>query len=641
MGALVSLWNQFVAYYNPEAYVPDFERKNRNLSVHWKVEKDDLKIIKNKNANNDTSRDLEFLSEKEQAIALTNRRRVFGAYAIIQNFRAEFTQYIQTGHIFMNDQKIDHFKKLRKLSNVNIVQFYGVQLNDRSLDTLTFFHSLQERGTLEAGLNTGLIIYRNSLQEFCVDEKFDFNETFKSAFMRDILKGLAFIHRNVGYHGHLHAATCLIDINWVLKLSQFGISNFICDQFDSGNIKVNDKDPPVFTHQQYVCYPPEHIRQYDTTGTKQPRILRGTRQGDMYCVGMVFYMMVEKHDPFLMQKTMERISPALIDDILNKNRQPVCEKKTGERELENGLLEKCQQCWSRDPDLRPTTSDMERTVAATYPFAKGTLVDQMVRKNEKAAEDLEYEVEEKTAHLVEARDRTMTLLKEMLPPDIAISLRDGKSVPARSYDSATVMFVQICDFTKIMKFSSPNEVIKFLNDVFDSFDEVTRAHDAYKVETTGETYMVASGVPKENGGIHVTEIAEMSLKIREVSYRFILCHKPDFKLSIRIGFHAGPIAAGVIGIRSPRYCLFGDTVNFASRMQSNCPPNQIQTSERTANMLDKNEYKLVKRGIVHVKGKGEVNCYWLNEHVHHDKSEEVETPILDLHRNDQPGPSYS
>ncbi|VDM27366.1 unnamed protein product [Toxocara canis] len=89
------------------------------------------------------------------------------------------------------------------------------------------------------------------------------------------------------------------------------------------------------------------------------------------------------------------------------------------------------------------------------------------------------------------------------------------------------------------------------------------------------------------------------------SLAYKVAYAPDWKLRVRIGFHCGPIAAGVIGLRSPRYCLFGDTVNFASRMQSNCQPNQIQMAESTAMILmQSSEYKLTKRGIVHVKGKG-------------------------------------
>lgn len=119
-------------------------------------------------------------------------------------------------------------------------------------------------------------------------------------------------------------------------------------------------------------------------------------------------------------------------------------------------------------------------------------------------------------------------------------------MPPRSYDSATVMFVQICDFNILMKRSSPDQVIAFLNDIFDQFDTVIKKHDAYKVcfdynqtlekktcfqvETTGETYMVASGVPHENEGRHIFEVAEISLEIREISYTYMLRHNKDYKV---------------------------------------------------------------------------------------------------------------
>ncbi|TKR64226.1 hypothetical protein L596_024796 [Steinernema carpocapsae] len=161
-----------------------------------------------------------------------------------------------------------------------------------------------------------------------------------------------------------------------------------------------------------------------------------------------------------------------------------------------------------------------------------------------------------------------------------------------------------------------SKTIRFLNNAFTMFDDVIKDHDAYKVETTGETYMVASGVPTENENRHVFIIADIALQIREATHNYTDYKPIDWNLEVRMGFHCGPIATGVIGLKSPRYCLFGDTVNFASRMQSNCAPNQIQMSEVTANMLlDCDKYTLTRRGVVKVKGKGNVNTYWLNEHM--------------------------
>uniref|UniRef100_A0A8R1DTV5 guanylate cyclase n=2 Tax=Caenorhabditis japonica TaxID=281687 RepID=A0A8R1DTV5_CAEJA len=433
-----------------------------------------------------------------------------------------------------------------------------------------------------------------------------------------ISKGVQYLHKSpVGYHGYLQASTCLIDINWVLKLTLYGVSNFICDNLDTKSIKSDEHAAPLLSYSQYACFAPEHLKEYDETGKLPPRMVRGSAHGDIYSVGMIFYSMVERVDPFDLNNSLVVPRPQLIKDIIDNNLMPRVDDNNHKEKM---LLEKCQLCWHRDPESRPTIRDLLNTISAVYPASKGNLIDQMIRMSEKAAEELERQVAVRTDELAIAQLQTMRLLNEMLPATVAADLKNGIILPPRSYDSATVMFVQICEFNAIMKKSNANQVVFFLNDIFDQFDTVIKQHDAYKVETTGETYMVASGVPEENEGRHIFEVAEISLEIREISYTYILQHHPSYKLRIRIGFHAGPLAAGVIGIRSPRYCLFGDTVNFASRMQSNCPPNQIQTSEITAKLLfETHEYKLVKRGIVHVKGKGEVNCYWLNEHIHEEE----------------------
>ena len=99
-----------------------------------------------------------------------------------------------------------------------------------------------------------------------------------------------------------------------------------------------------------------------------------------------------------------------------------------------------------------------------------------------------------------------------------------------------------------------------------------------QVETIGDSYMCVSGIPKRNGDRHVAEIANMALSIREAVENFRIRHMPERPMQVRIGLHTGPCAAGVVGLTMPRYCLFGDTVNMASRMESNGLAMKIQLS---------------------------------------------------------------
>ncbi|XP_021273016.1 atrial natriuretic peptide receptor 1-like isoform X2 [Numida meleagris] len=151
-----------------------------------------------------------------------------------------------------------------------------------------------------------------------------------------------------------------------------------------------------------------------------------------------------------------------------------------------------------------------------------------------------------------------------------------------------------------------------LNNLYICFDSRIESYDVYKVETIGDAYMVASGLPERNGTKHVDEIAKMSLDLVAAVRQVVIPHMPAGRLQLRAGIHTGPCVAGVVGYKMPRYCLFGDTVNTASRMESTSLPQKIHISSATYSaLLADDAYEIELRGEIEIKGKGKMKTYWL------------------------------
>jgi len=148
----------------------------------------------------------------------------------------------------------------------------------------------------------------------------------------------------------------------------------------------------------------------------------------------------------------------------------------------------------------------------------------------------------------------------MLPASVAAQLKAGMTVVPRTYASATVLFIDICRFTDMCAQSTPLQIVSLLNELFTQFDASVAANDAYKVETIGDCYMVVTGVPKEVVG-HEVAMARVAVAMFDAVARTHVAHMPtDYCLRMRAGINSGAIAAGVVGVHAPRYCLFGDTV---------------------------------------------------------------------------------
>lgn len=167
------------------------------------------------------------------------------------------------------------------------------------------------------------------------------------------------------------------------------------------------------------------------------------------------------------------------------------------------------------------------------------LMDDLLRRMEQYANNLEALVEEKTEQLSQEKRRSEELLYQMLPRPVAQQLMIGELVQPEQFECVTVYFSDIVGFTALCATSTPMEVVDFLNDLYSTFDRIIGFYDVYKVETIGDAYMVVSGLPERNGDDHAREIALMALAILDSVNNFTIKHRPDSQLKVRIGIHSG------------------------------------------------------------------------------------------------------
>jgi adenylate cyclase len=222
----------------------------------------------------------------------------------------------------------------------------------------------------------------------------------------------------------------------------------------------------------------------------------------------------------------------------------------------------------------------------------------LIERNE-AFEAMEFE-----------KKRSDMLLLNILPKDIARQLKDGsngKGYIASSYDSVSVLFADIVGFTKLSATVSPEDLVKMLNRIFSGFDQLSEKHGLEKIKTIGDAYMVVAGIPMERAD-HAQAIARMALDMQTMIGDFRQNAPED--ISVRIGIASGPVVAGIIGIKKFIYDLWGDTVNIASRMESHGEPNRIHISHGTRQLLG-DDFDCEERGYIQVKGKGEMQTYFL------------------------------
>uniref|UniRef100_A0A3B4DIA7 Guanylate cyclase n=1 Tax=Pygocentrus nattereri TaxID=42514 RepID=A0A3B4DIA7_PYGNA len=433
---------------------------------------------------------------------------------------------------------------------------------------------------------------RGSLEDLLLNDDVKLDWMFKSSLLLDLIKGMKYLHHKNICHGRLKSRNCVVDGRFVLKVTDYGYNEVLEAQ------KFPYVRPPA---EELLWTAPEILR-----GSFPG--LSGTLPGDVYSFSIVMQEVVVRGPPFCM---LEQSAEEIIQKVMKP--PPLCRPVVSVDHAPVECIQLMKQCWNEQPERRPTFEEIFDQFKNINKGKKTNIIDSMLRMLEQYSSNLEELIRERTEELEVEKQKTEKLLTQMLPPSVAEALMLGTTVEPEYFDSVTIYFSDIVGFTTISANSEPIEVVDLLNDLYTLFDAVIGNHDVYKVETIGDAYMVASGLPVPNGNRHAAEISNMALDILSAVGTFKMRHMPDVPVRIRIGIHTGPCVAGVVGLTMPRYCLFGDTVNTASRMESTGMPYRIHVHSSTVKILLqlKAGYKVQLRGRTEMKGKGTEETYWL------------------------------
>jgi adenylate cyclase len=221
--------------------------------------------------------------------------------------------------------------------------------------------------------------------------------------------------------------------------------------------------------------------------------------------------------------------------------------------------------------------------------------------------ELEARIAIRTRELAEEHARSERLLLNILPEPIADRLKSEERTIADSFEDVTVLFADIVGFTPFAARLEPKDVVNVLDTIFSMLDDIAESHGLEKIKTIGDCYMMVGGLPEPRAD-HAEAVADAAIEIREQIRSGV--GRSGEPLSLRIGLHSGPVVAGVIGRRKFIYDLWGDTVNTASRMESQGRADAIHCSASTYERL-RGDFLLEPRGTIDVKGKGPMDTYFL------------------------------
>ncbi|XDC51202.1 hypothetical protein R6Z07M_002384 [Ovis aries] len=514
------------------------------------------------------------------------------SYGSLMTAHGKYQIFANTGHFKGNVVAIKHVNK-KRIELTRQVLFELKHMRDVQFNHLTRFI-----GACIDPPNICIVTEycpRGSLQDILENDSINLDWMFRYSLINDLVKGMAFLHNSIiASHGSLKSSNCVVDSRFVLKITDYGLASFR---------STAEPDDSHALYAKKLWTAPELL-------SGNPLPTTGMQKADVYSFGIILQEIALRSGPFYLEGL--DLSPKEIVQKVRNGQRPYFRPSIDRTQLNEELVLLMERCWAQDPAERPDFGQIKGFIRRFNKEGGTSILDNLLLRMEQYANNLEKLVEERTQAYLEEKRKAEALLYQILPHSVAEQLKRGETVQAEAFDSVTIYFSDIVGFTALSAESTPMQVVTLLNDLYTCFDAIIDNFDVYKVETIGDAYMVVSGLPGRNGQRHAPEIARMALALLDAVSSFRIRHRPHDQLRLRIGVHTGPVCAGVVGLKMPRYCLFGDTVNTASRMESNGQALKIHVSSTTKDALDElGCFQLELRGDVEMKGKGKMRTYWL------------------------------
>ncbi|MCC7464871.1 MAG: hypothetical protein IT261_01295 [Saprospiraceae bacterium] len=231
------------------------------------------------------------------------------------------------------------------------------------------------------------------------------------------------------------------------------------------------------------------------------------------------------------------------------------------------------------------------------------------RRAKRRVESQNRQIQAQKRQIEEEKRKSDSLLRNILPEEVAAELKTSGQATPRFYPAATVLFSDFVNFTSLSARLTPEQLIDELNECFLAFDEICERHGLEKIKTIGDAYMCAGGLPIPND-THAADAVRAALEMSEWLKNRREANPDSFLTEMRIGIHTGPVMAGVIGKNKFAYDIWGDAVTLAARLEEHGEPGRVNISNATAEAV-KHLYKAEHRGQKDVHNKGQVDMYFI------------------------------